>query len=42
MSLKELNKIKKYYQDGAWSKTRLDVLLEKGKLTQAEYDYIVS
>lgn len=37
----KIEKYKKYYEEGAWSKERLDNLLAKGKITQEEYDYII-
>lgn len=38
---KIIEKYRKYYLDGAWSKERVDNLLAKGKITQDEYDYIL-
>ena len=41
MSLKNLKKYRKYVQDGAWTVDRVDKLLEAGKITQEEYEYIL-
>lgn len=38
---KTIEKYRKYYLDGAWNKERVDTLLERGKITQAEYEYIL-
>lgn len=38
---KTIEKYRKYYLDGAWSKERVDNLLAKGKITQDEHDYIL-
>lgn len=38
---KTIEKYRKYYLDGAWSKERVDTLLEKGKITAEEYEYIL-
>lgn len=38
---KTIEKYRKYYLDGAWSKERVDNLLAKGKITQQEWEYIL-
>lgn len=37
-----LDKMKKYYEEGFWSINRLKILLAAGKITQEDYDYITS
>ena len=34
-------KVKKFYDDGLWSKARVRDAVEKGKITEAEYEEIV-
>ncbi len=34
-------KVKKYYDDGLWSKARVRDAVEKGRITEAEYEEIV-
>ena len=34
-------KVKKFYDDGFWSKARVRDAVEKGRITEAEYEEIV-
>ena len=34
-------KVKAFYDDGVWSKARVHDAVEKGKITEAEYEQIV-
>jgi phage uncharacterized protein, XkdX family len=34
-------KVKKFYDEGLWSKSRVHDAVEKGKITEAEYEEIV-
>lgn len=40
MSQKDLDRYKKYYEDGAWSKKKVQNLLKAGAITLEEYRYI--
>lgn len=37
-----IEKYREYYQSGKWSLERINTLLERGLITQEEYDYIVA
>lgn len=37
-----IKKYREYYQSGKWSIERINMLLERGMITQEEYDYIVA
>lgn len=41
MTVKQLERYKKYYRDGIWSEAVLQALVAAGKLTDAEYREIV-
>ena len=34
--------MKYYYKNGLWTKERLDRLLQSGKITQEDYEYIIN
>ena len=38
---KQIEKYKKFYRDGLWTKTMIDELYEKGKITAEERDEIL-
>lgn len=35
-------KVKEYYDKGIYKKSQIDAMLAAGKITQEEYDYILS
>lgn len=37
-----VEKVKKFYDKGIYKKSQIDAMLEAGKITQEEYDYILS
>lgn len=36
-----VEKVKTFYMRGVYKKAQIDAMLEAGKITQEEYDYIV-
>ena len=41
MAIKELEKVKKFYEKGVYKLAQINAMLSAGKITEEEYRYIV-